>query len=113
MRYDRQVATTAGLTSLDPQKALRRIQITLCVHGVVSPVLANRALDGLEEVAKQAAPRGQKVNVVKYADDFIITGASKEVLEMKVKPAVVAFLKERGLELSEEKTHITHIDDGF
>jgi RNA-directed DNA polymerase len=44
---------------------------------------------------------------------FIITCASKEVLEMKVKPAVVAFLKERGLELSEEKTRITHIDDGF
>ena len=38
---------------------------------------------------------------------------SKEVLEMKVKPAVVAFLKERGLELSEENTRITHIDDGF
>lgn len=81
--------------------------------GIASPVLANRALDGLEQVAKQAAPRGQKVNVVKYADDFIITGASKEVLEMKVKPAVVAFLKERGLELSEEKTRITQIDDGF
>lgn len=40
-------------------------------------------------------------------------GASKEVLELKVKPAVVAFLRERGLELSEEKTRITHIDDGF
>ena len=81
--------------------------------GIASPVLANLALDGLEEAAQRAAPRHQKVNVVKYADDFIITGASKEVLETKVKPAVVAFLAERGLELSEEKTHITHIDDGF
>src|SRR5947199_327107 len=70
-------------------------------------------LDGLEEVAQRAAPRNQKVQVVKYADDFIITGASHEVLEMKVKPAVVAFLKERGLELAEEKPRITHIDDGF
>jgi RNA-directed DNA polymerase len=81
--------------------------------GIASPVLSNMALDGLEQVAKHAAPRTQMVNVVKYADDFIITGASKEVLETKVKPAVVAFLKERGLELSEEKTRITHIDDGF
>jgi RNA-directed DNA polymerase len=70
-------------------------------------------LDGLEQVAVKAASRNQKVNVVKYADDFIITGASREVLEAKVKPAVVAFLKERGLELSEQKTKVTHIDAGF
>jgi RNA-directed DNA polymerase len=81
--------------------------------GIVSPALANRALDGIEQVAHKAAGPGQKINVIRYADDFIITSATKEVLEMKVKPAVVAFLKERGLELSEEKTHITHIDDGF
>jgi RNA-directed DNA polymerase len=81
--------------------------------GIASPVFANMTLDGLEEVAQRAAPRDQKVYVVKYADDFIITGISKEVLEMKVKPAVVAFLKERGLELSEEKTRITCIDEGF
>jgi RNA-directed DNA polymerase len=81
--------------------------------GIASPALANMALDGLEEIARRAAPSNQKVYVVRYADDFIITSASKEVLEMKVKPAVVAFLKERGLELSEEKTRITHIDDGF
>ena len=81
--------------------------------GIASPVLANMALDGLEAVALAAAPRNQKVHVVKYADDFIITGASQEVLETKVKPAVVAFLAERGLELSQEKTRITHIDEGF
>ena len=81
--------------------------------GIASPVMANMALDGLEAVAQLAAPRNQKIHVVKYADDFIITGASKEVLEMKVQPAVVAFLKARGLELSQEKTRITRIDDGF
>ena len=70
------------------------------------------ALDGLESVAKQAA-RNQKINVIKYADDFVITGASKEVLEQQVKPAVMAFLGTRGLRLSEEKTHITHIGNGF
>jgi RNA-directed DNA polymerase len=70
-------------------------------------------LDGLEETARRAVPNNQKIHVVRYADDFIITGTSKEVLENQVKPAVVAFLKVRGLELSEEKTHITHIDEGF
>ncbi|WP_409526567.1 group II intron reverse transcriptase/maturase [Nitrincola sp. MINF-07-Sa-05] len=80
--------------------------------GIASPVLANMALDGLEVVAQQAA-RNQKINVIKYADDFVITGASKEVLEQRVLPAVMEFLGMRGLELSEEKTHITHIDDGF
>ena len=54
-----------------------------------------------------------KVNLSIYADDFIITGASKEILETKVKPVVESFLKKRGLELSQEKTRITHIDDGF
>jgi RNA-directed DNA polymerase len=81
--------------------------------GIASPTLSNMTLDGLEAVAVNAAPKGQKVNVVKYADDFIITGASKELLEEKVKPAVAAFLRERGLELSPEKTKITHIEEGF
>jgi len=44
---------------------------------------------------------------------LVITGSSKELLENKIKPAVIAFLKERGLSLSEEKTKITHINDGF
>jgi RNA-directed DNA polymerase len=81
--------------------------------GIASPTLATMVLAGLEATAQKATPRGQKVNVVVYADDFIITGASKEVLEEKVKPAVAMFLKERGLELSAAKTHITPIDDGF
>jgi RNA-directed DNA polymerase len=45
--------------------------------------------------------------------DFIITAASKELLEQEIKPLVEAFMKERGLELSREKTCITHIEDGF
>ncbi len=54
-----------------------------------------------------------KIHVVRYADDFIVTGISKEVLENQVRPAVVQFLATRGLELSEEKTRITHISEGF
>lgn len=42
-----------------------------------------------------------------------MTGASKEMLEDKIKPAIIEFLKVRGLELSAEKTKITHIDEGF
>ena len=53
------------------------------------------------------------MNMVRYADDFIITGNSKEWLENEVKPVVVEFLAERGLVLSPEKTKITHIADGF
>lgn len=81
--------------------------------GIISPVLANIALDGLETVVKQATRKRHKVNVIRYADDFVITAASKEILEEKVKPVVVAFLAKRGLQLSEEKTRLTHIDDGF
>jgi len=54
-----------------------------------------------------------KVNLARYADDFIITGASKELLENEVKPVVEHFLGERGLELSKEKTIVTHVKDGF
>ena len=53
------------------------------------------------------------VNLVRYADDFIITGRSKEMLENEVKPLVTNFLRVRGLELSPEKTSITHIEQGF
>jgi RNA-directed DNA polymerase len=80
--------------------------------GIISPALANLALDGLEEAVKQATDKTDKINIIRYADDFVITGNSKEILEQKVKPAVVAFLAKRGLTLSEEKTHITHIDSG-
>ncbi len=63
----------------------------------------------LEAVSK----KGDKVNFVRYADDFIVTGATRELLEQKVKPALTAFLVPRGLELSEQKTVITHITKGF
>lgn len=93
--------------------------------GIISPTLANLALDGLEKRLNQTfkchhyradgklKSRNPKVNFIRYADDFIITGNSKELLENEVKPLVENFLKERGLELSPEKTKITHINDGF
>lgn len=87
--------------------------------GIISPVLANMTLDGLERKLREKYPKGTrlskrvKVNLVRYADDFIITGVSPELLEQEVKPIVEDFLKERGLMLSPEKTHITHIEQGF
>ena len=87
--------------------------------GICSPVLANMTLDGLERKLRERYPKASalsrkaKVNLVRYADDFIITGSSKELLESEVKPLVESFLSERGLELSAEKTHITQIEDGF
>jgi RNA-directed DNA polymerase len=86
---------------------------------ICSPVLARLTLDGLESKLRQQYPRNSvkarraKVNLIVYADDFIITGSSKELLEKDVKPLVEEFLRERGLELSLEKTKITHIEDGF
>jgi RNA-directed DNA polymerase len=81
--------------------------------GIASPTLANMTLDGLEAAIINAVPRESKVNVIRYADDFIVTAISKEILEEKVKPAIGDFLKERGLNLSGEKTKITRIEDGF
>jgi len=74
--------------------------------------LANMALDGLETELKKFRQQ-DKVHMVRYADDFVITGSSKELLENEVKPLVEKFLSARGLELSAEKTSITHIDKGF
>ncbi len=85
--------------------------------GIISPVLANLALDGLEAALAAAFPKRlrqrYKLHLVRFADDFIIVCALKEVLEEQVKPLVERFMAERGLELSPEKTHITHITDGF
>lgn len=88
--------------------------------GIISPTLANMTLDGMSDllatknkrVCRKNEKYSPKVNMVRYADDFIITGRTKETLE-EIKPMLVNFLAERGLELSEEKTLITHIDEGF
>jgi RNA-directed DNA polymerase len=87
--------------------------------GIISPALANRTLDGLEDLLAQRYANSArrkamfKVHLVRYADDFVITGTSEVLLEYGVKPLVEQFLSERGLELSHEKTRITHSEDGF
>ena len=90
--------------------------------GIISPTLANMTLNGLENelqaylkvFLKPKKFKDAKVNVVRYADDFVVSGNSPELLETVVKPWIVQFLRERGLELSEEKTKIVHLEkDGF
>lgn len=86
--------------------------------GIISPTLANMALDGLEaELQKHWPRKGNiqpgKIHLIRYADDFVITGETKELLEEQVKPVVDEFMKERGLTLSPEKTLVTHITTGF
>ena len=79
--------------------------------GVISPIFANMVLDGLEILIMDQYPN-MKVHFIRYADDFIVTAPTKETAE-ELKELIRWFLMERGLELSETKTQITHIDDGF
>jgi RNA-directed DNA polymerase len=91
--------------------------------GIISPALANCALDGLERVLQEKFPAAKRlrslggkkpcVHLVRYADDFAITSKSKELLEGEIKSLVEQFLRERGLELSPTKTVITHVEHGF
>lgn len=88
--------------------------------GIISPTLANATLDGMERMLKERYKVSYidgrlyypKVNCVRYADDFIVTADKRETLE-EIKRMLIEFLGKRGLTLSEEKTLITHISEGF
>lgn len=80
--------------------------------GIISPTLANLALDGLEACVRQAAAP-QTAHCIRYADDFLVIAHEAAVLTKHVQPAIHAFLAERGLTLSAEKTVITSIQDGL
>lgn len=95
--------------------------------GIISPTLANMTLDGLQSIVRRAVkPYWQpvptvygrkwiepKINLVRYADNFIVTAKDKETIENVILPLVRQFMTERGLTLSEEKTKITHVSEGF
>lgn len=88
--------------------------------GIISPTLANAALDGMERILKEKYKVSYidgklyhpKVNCVRYADDFIVTADKRKTLE-DIKHMLTEFLGKRGLMLSQEKTLITHISEGF
>src|SRR6266496_1420188 len=84
--------------------------------GVVSPLLANIALHGMEKVIGvkydyQGKLIGKRA-VVRYADDFVCFCETREDAE-RVRQILVEWLAERGLTLSEEKTRIAHLTEGF
>lgn len=84
--------------------------------GIISPTLCNIALNGIEKQIKKANPLRKGispgVHVIRYADDMVITGKSQEIV-IKCKQILTEFLKEKGLELNEKKTLVTHIKTGF
>ena len=93
--------------------------------GIISPILANIVLDGIEAIVqshnKIHTKSKNKVvlnytylrfNFVRYADDFVVIGENPKLLRL-LQREIEEFLSMRGLELSKEKTHITHIRDGF
>jgi RNA-directed DNA polymerase len=77
--------------------------------GVISPLLANIGLHGLETYIKSTNP---KLGVVRYADDFVVTARDIESLEI-AQIQIKQWLSEKGLELSAEKTLITSMEKGF
>lgn len=82
--------------------------------GIISPILCNMALDGLQSfIHLGRSKRKRKLNYIRYADDFIVTGESREYLQDELLPDIRRFLSVRGLELSEEKTALTNLHDGF
>jgi hypothetical protein len=93
--------------------------------GIISPLLANIALDGMERLFGAERPDGRHItpclrrgsnrgiNLVRYADDFVVTAPSREVLEGSVIPRLDGVLASSGLELSQAKTRIVQLDDGF
>lgn len=98
--------------------------------GVISPLLANIALDGMEsllnqfsrtveytlyrgtENSKTRRNKQKRYGFIRYADDFIVTARSREDINAIV-PTLVEWLKQRGLELNQDKTQIVSIQDGF
>jgi RNA-directed DNA polymerase len=92
---------------------------------IISPTLANRVLDGLAAHIDAQCPirkKGQsknriqnphQIHFIRYADDFIGTRSDKDSLKDPIIPVIQTFLNPRGLELSETKTQITPIEQGF
>ena len=92
--------------------------------GIISPLLANIALHGMEEALNIKYTRNRRKDgsytysnkskyvMVRYADDFVILCRTKEDA-YKVPKLLNSYLEKRGLTLAEDKTRITHIDNGF
>ena len=98
--------------------------------GIISPLLANIALEGLENILSQhikakeytlksgkSAGKVKRMKLprygyIRYADDFVVTAETREEIE-DILPTIRVFLAERGLTLNEEKTQIRNLTEGF
>jgi RNA-directed DNA polymerase len=78
--------------------------------GILSPMLANIALTSLDSWGESL---GRVNPIVRYADDFIVVCKTEEEAIKRKEEIKSLLLKKVGLELSDEKTHITNIHEGF
>jgi len=93
--------------------------------GIISPLLANIALDGMERIFGAENSKGNHVvpskrcglnkgiSMIRYADDFVVTAPTREIINTHVLPILRDFLKERGMKLNDAKTRIVHREEGF
>ena len=93
-----------------------RPQVIFCVRGVISPLLANIAFHGMEQALGVKYKTRGELNgpraLVRYADDFVVFCES-EADAHAAKSEISAWLAVRGLRLSEAKTRIVHLTQGF
>jgi len=75
--------------------------------GVISPLLANVALHGLEDELKSLLPKNSRPGVIRYADDFVILHHDLTTLQ-RLRGAAQAWLGKMGLRLKPSKTRLTH-----
>jgi RNA-directed DNA polymerase len=84
--------------------------------GVISPMLANVAMNRLDKFCDTVIRKKFKLQanpIVRYADDFVAVCKTKKQAE-EIRGMIADFIKrDIGLELSEKKTLITHINEGF
>lgn len=88
--------------------------------GVISPLLANIALDGMIRDIKNLYPKSKRINgvreyryqprIIRYADDFVVIHSNLEVIN-ECKEHITNWLKKAGLELKPEKTRICNTMD--
>jgi len=93
--------------------------------GIISPILANIALDGMDRLFNGTNRYGdyktpstrigkdKGITVIRYADDFVVLAPTRQTLESYVIPKIKAFLSERGLSVNETKTTIKHRSESF
>jgi RNA-directed DNA polymerase len=114
---DREVLDTWLRSGVETMTGTEPTGLGVPQGGVISPTLSNIALNGLERCAQECTahmvPRRErtKVYLIRYADDFVVSGASREILDA-ARSGIEAFLEPRGLRLHPDKTRVLEINKG-